>query len=700
MSSKKNKVNKQKKQLKQMKRGSTASGVFMFLFTIAAVLIGLISFVSMVVIYAVDSKLNSEYRAIKYMADIYENGKDNSIYEILDMEGRDYVIRDKSGNSIHESGKITCGNDIKAIDFQFTDRRINVIKDDEISFIYPDSEHNLKFDSIEFIKAFYNDPGVAEENELIGYPDDPEKIEYESELLSITSVGDNPFVIRLPLWVAINVKDQSEIFIAKALLNIEVRDFAMLAFTGLMVVLLIFFSLLAILIMLITSIIRSKNIEKTYFTDTITGGHNWAWFEYNGDKLLSKKKNAKNEYAVINFVVLKYRNYCVCHSMEEGEKLLTRVYDYISKSLNKKEMLAHCTPSNFAILLEYSDKENLEIRLKALIAGLEQLSADHSFSFHVGVNVIGESKDESGRYVKRRVSVEEEYNNSVTAGVTLSENEDSGIAFFDEKLIEEQKWIDKVNERSRAAIENEEFVVYYQPKYDPRTDTLKGAEALIRWNSPDMGLIPPGRFIPIFEKNGFITEIDHYMLSHVARDQKKWLDEGKEIVPVSVNVSRAHFIESDLAEQIRDTVDSAGAPREFIEIELTESAFFDDKKSLVNTIDKLRSYGFSVSMDDFGSGYSSLNSLKDMPLDVLKLDAEFFRGDRSDSRGEIVVSETIKLAKSLNMKTVAEGVEEKEQVEFLAEQGCDLIQGYYYAKPMPGEEYEKKMTQTNEKAEE
>jgi EAL domain-containing protein (putative c-di-GMP-specific phosphodiesterase class I) len=191
-----------------------------------------------------------------------------------------------------------------------------------------------------------------------------------------------------------------------------------------------------------------------------------------------------------------------------------------------------------------------------------------------------------------------------------------------------------------------------------------------------------------FEKNGFITSIDHYMLEHVAKDQKEWLDQGKNLVPVSVNFSRAHFAESDLAEQIRDSVDKIGTPHKYIEIELTESAFFDDKKALISTITRLREYGFAVSMDDFGSGYSSLNSLKDMPLDVLKLDAEFFRGENAGERGEIVVAEAIKLAKSLNMRTVAEGVEIKEQVDFLAAQGCDMIQGYYYAKPMAKEDYE------------
>ena len=186
------------------------------------------------------------------------------------------------------------------------------------------------------------------------------------------------------------------------------------------------------------------------------------------------------------------------------------------------------------------------------------------------------------------------------------------------------------------------------------------------------------------------------MISHVARDQKAWLDAGYKCVPVSVNVSRAHFIENDLAEQIRDIVDEQQCPHDLVEIELTESAFFDDKKAMIETIKRLKEYGFAVSMDDFGAGYSSLNSLKDMPLDVLKLDADFFRGDNAGERGEIVVSEAIKLAKSLDMRTVAEGVEEKEQVDFLAQQGCDMIQGFYYAKPMPKDEYTEKMSRSEE----
>ena len=158
-----------------------------------------------------------------------------------------------------------------------------------------------------------------------------------------------------------------------------------------------------------------------------------------------------------------------------------------------------------------------------------------------------------------------------------------------------------------------------------------------------------------------------------------------------MNVSTAHFIESDLAEQVRDILDDARVPHDLIEIELTESAFFDDKNALISTMAKLKEYGFAVSMDDFGSGYSSLNSLKELSLDVLKLDAEFFRNDDGGDRGRIVVADAIGLAQKLNVHTVAEGVETEEQVDFLARHGCDMIQGYYFAKPMPKEEYASRM---------
>ena len=193
-----------------------------------------------------------------------------------------------------------------------------------------------------------------------------------------------------------------------------------------------------------------------------------------------------------------------------------------------------------------------------------------------------------------------------------------------------------------------------------------------------------------------VLELDDYMLTEVARQQAKWIAEGKKVVPVSVNISRVHFVREDLAEHICRIVDQFQVPHDVIELELTESAFFDDKSVLLNTIRKLKSYGFAISMDDFGSGYSSLNSLKELPLDVVKLDAGFFREEDEAGRGKLIVEDTISLAKKLHMKIVAEGIETREQVDFLASLNCDLIQGYYFAKPMPVSEFEERAFAENE----
>ena len=257
-------------------------------------------------------------------------------------------------------------------------------------------------------------------------------------------------------------------------------------------------------------------------------------------------------------------------------------------------------------------------------------------------------------------------------------------------MYKEQVWERKVENDMEKALYNHEFELYLQPKYDTKSETLSAAEALVRWNHPTEGSVPPGKFIPIFESNGFIIQLDDYMLTEVCRMQATWIARKERIVPISVNVSRAHFTKDDLAERICRIVDAFKVPHSVIELELTESAFFDDKKVLLNTVKKLKDAGFKISMDDFGAGYSSLNTLKELPLDVIKLDAEFFRGKDEMNRGNLIVEETIHLAKKLAMTIVAEGIENREQVNFLKNIGCDLIQGYYFAKPMPVSEFEKR----------
>ena len=670
-------ASKSEKKYRQIKRTHIGVSIFEFLlFTIVSTAMLAFS-VQMFAAYIIDTKLATEYERIKFLARLYDKAEeenDLNIYKQLENEDADYIVCDDNGNIIRSGGVNTCGTQKGVIHLGSRDEEVTAYRDTQRDYIYPGRDGHIELDLMRF-REWMNSDEEEEEKSL----DPDRKVEK---------------FINLPIWFSVDVAGGSEHFVGKAVFSANKRDATLVSTFVAALILLIFIILITMLVSGIKNVVRQKRMIDIFFKDIVTGGNNWTRFIVMGERMLHKRKSAGLRYAVVNLVFVNYRNYYVCHSISEGEKLLVSIYRIISSSLRRKEMCAHTTSSNFALLLQYETEQGLRRRLEELIGKLETIGEDHKFSFQAGVSLIDKAVDRDGKPVKQKeIDLDTEYNNASAARNVLADADESGIAFFDDKLKEEQKWLDTVQERQQRALDNEEFLVYYQPKYDPKTTKIKGAEALIRWNSPEFGLVPPGKFIPIFEKNGFITKIDHYMLRHVAADQKKWLDKGYNCVPVSVNVSRAHFIESDLAEQIRDMVDAAGTPHDLIEIELTESAFFDDKKALINTINRLKSYGFAVSMDDFGSGYSSLNSLKDMPLDVLKLDAEFFRGESDGGRGELVVSEAIRLGKMLNMKIVAEGVEVKEQVDFLADADCDMIQGYYFAKPMPGDEYEERLKQ-------
>lgn len=688
--------NKKEKTYRKIKKKNIWGSIIAFLlFSILAAVV-LIAIVQSLTLYVIDEKLSAEYGNVRDMAKLYDaniNGNVSGSYSILDSMDRDYVITDNGGNILHQKGDATYASEKKAMTISDIEDPVILYRDntpDGVLYINNKGRMSIDLDMLsDWFKRkdesdFLDQDKISEIEQT--YEDKKSFTlfgSWDPELLNIVRGTFKADKLDFPIWLSTDVNGGTEDLIVKARIQINTRDVLLMAELLLALIALIGVILIVMLISAISTAIKQRRITNLFFNDNETGGKNWMWFLIKGQQRLRKSMSHRNRYAVVNLIFVKYRNFCVCHSLAEGEKMLRKVYGVMNGLIDSKEICAHCTSSNFALLLRYQDVEELKNRVYGMIEHLEQTGDDHKFSFQAGVYLIDPYEE---------INLERDYNNACTARAAMADSDDSGMVFFDEKFVDDQKWLDSVEERQASALANEEFIVYYQPKYDPSTNKLRGAEALIRWESPDLGFVSPGKFIPIFEKNGFITQIDHYMIERVARDQKKWLDAGYECVPVSVNVSRAHFVEEDLAEQITALVDKSGTPHKFIEIELTESAFFDDKKAMINTISKLQRNGFAVSMDDFGSGYSSLNSLKDMPLDVLKLDADFFRGENAGDRGKIVVSEAISIAKKLHMRTVAEGVEEKEQVDFLASQGCDMIQGFYFAKPMPGSDYEKRLS--------
>ncbi len=266
--------------------------------------------------------------------------------------------------------------------------------------------------------------------------------------------------------------------------------------------------------------------------------------------------------------------------------------------------------------------------------------------------------------------------------------------FFDDKLmqaVENEKWVESVFEE---ALKNEEFLVYYQPKVMLKNYRLNGAEALCRWLH-DGEMILPYRFIPVLEQSHLICDLDFYVLEHVCRDMNRWQKEGKELVKVSVNLSRVHLGDMDLLEQVIEIVDRYEVPHEYIEIELTETTTDVDFRELKEIVIGLRTQGFSVAVDDFGVGYSSLNLIREMPWKVLKIDKSFLpEGNEEqevDEQKRVMLKHIIGMAQNLGLECIAEGVETAEQVTILKENNCYHAQGYLFDKPLPVAEFENRL---------
>ena len=263
-------------------------------------------------------------------------------------------------------------------------------------------------------------------------------------------------------------------------------------------------------------------------------------------------------------------------------------------------------------------------------------------------------------------------------------------AVYDDSMRDRALREHQLAEDAESALEHKQLAVYLQPKHLTENGEVAGAEALVRWIHPELGFISPGEFIPLFERNGFISRLDKYMLNEVCRMLRRWIDNGIEPTPISVNISRVDFSASELTHMLERIVDVYRLPHGMIHFEVTESAYTDDPDQIIAAVSVLQQRGFLIEMDDFGSGYSSLNMLSELPIDIIKLDMRFLLSGNDSIEGgkRNILSFIFSLSKWLKLPTVAEGVEKKEEFDFLKAMGCTMIQGYYFAKPMPVNEFE------------
>lgn len=422
---------------------------------------------------------------------------------------------------------------------------------------------------------------------------------------------------------------------------------------------------------------KKKQLEYVLYVDKLTNGRSYEKFlvDFANWKIDESKKRACILLDIDNFRLINE-----IFGYETGNNILCDVWNIIDNNLKEKGIFARKYADRFLIMMEFSKHEEIAGFLDSIIKDIGYLSTIKIEHFRITVSAgvyILENEQENIHHI-------ESY--AMMASRMIKNKYDIFYNFYysgmKNKIIERKNMIDSIY----SAVKNKEFYPYYQPKYDAKTKKIIGAEALIRWIKKDGTFVSPAEFIPIAEEVEIISDIDKYMFEAVCKQQSIWKESGMDILPISVNVSRNNLYRVNFIEEYIYILNKYNLKPRDIQLEITEGTLYTEEKVGVQLVEKLISLGFDVLIDDFGVGYSSISMIRDINATVLKIDKSFI-DDMSD-KGKNIIKYVISIAKTVDMKTVAEGVETKEQYEFLVENNCDIIQGYYFAKPMSADEYE------------
>lgn len=472
-------------------------------------------------------------------------------------------------------------------------------------------------------------------------------------------------------WIIVTMVPQN-------MLTADVTNFVNQTFF-IVLILAALFAVLFIVIIAMQIRYRAK-LENIVFFDAVTGGNSSMRFRMLAEETIRKKHPGAYVLVAINLKQFKLLNETA--GSKRGDQVLRLVYQTLEGMLRgPDEIVAHGEADNFYLLLKNEAPEILHGRLQNIMETLGTLDgAAGSLRVSMGVYTIDSSPADL-------IVCRDRANIARDSG---SGSYNSTCVFYDQAIIDQQREEFALIELLGQAFDREEFLVYLQPKVRLSDNRIVGAEALVRWNQPDRGIISPAAFIPLCEKNDMIRRLDLYMFERVCRLLQTWKRDGRTILPISVNLSRQHLRNRDFLNHYLEILSRYDVPPEWIEFELTESIMFSESDVLKakNIIQEIHHNGFRCSMDDFGSGYSALGLLKELPIDCLKLDRQFFTDDLENARAQAVVTAIVQLAGKLKIEVVAEGVEQEPQVRFLREIGCDVVQGYVFSPPLPLEEFE------------
>lgn len=428
----------------------------------------------------------------------------------------------------------------------------------------------------------------------------------------------------------------------------------------------------------IVGLYETRSVMKSAEKDALTGLYTREFF-----KEYVRQIDGNASIKDMDAIVLNIEHF---HTINElfgrhvGDEVLKKIADMLA-SIFDGSIWIGCRPNADYFYLYTEHRESYEDVFLGLQEELTQFSQIPRIRIRAGIFLC----------VDKQGTVEERFDHAKLACDRIRGDYTKNVNVYSRELNDLDLYHERLINDMDAAMENKDLIVYYQPKYDitAREPRLRSAEALIRWKHAELGMISPGDFIPLFESNGLIQKLDHYVWKEAAAQIRKWKEAYGMSVPVSVNVSRVDIYDTGLEKRLMDLVLENRLSSDELMLEITESAYAEDAKRLTEAVEKLREKGFKIEMDDFGSGYSSLNMLTTLPIDVLKMDMKFIRNMNRDKKSKKLVELVVEIAEFLGVPLVAEGVEEAEQVETLREMGCSIIQGYYFSKPVPPEEFEK-----------
>lgn len=425
------------------------------------------------------------------------------------------------------------------------------------------------------------------------------------------------------------------------------------------------------------------NIEDAGQCDVLTGLHTLDTFKQELPEVIGNDAEGEIKYALLCTGVEHFERVNNLYGLKRADEILIELAELLITCSKTVELCCRSVADHFILLVKYRELNRLKMLLNKVCEEFDQRIAEQYVEARpklgIGVYLLSGQEEDVGRMVEC----------ANIARKSLHMKRGLRIAFYDARIFQRMEKVRKIERSMKNALEDGEFKVFFQPKYDLVNEDIVGAEALCRWIRGDGTMVYPDEFIPIFEKNGFIVNLDLYMLNEACRMIQRRLAEKKRCVAISINQSWVLLEDERYVEKIASVLSKYNTPSRFIELELTERIFKDNLSDIGKVMGRLKNLGIRWSIDDFGTGYSSLNLLKELPVDIIKIDKSFLDETETSETSKTIIRKTVELTQELNKKVVCEGVETESQADYLRGVSCDIAQGYLYAKPMPMEEFEK-----------